>query len=326
MDMAETVTETTDYVGVMSPEQFDKSYKRLESDFRSKGIRCSGWLCLPDGVVKPPVLVMAHGFSGLKDWLLDYPARFLQKGIAVYLFDYRSWGDSDGEPRQWTSRIGQLQDWKAAIAHVRALEEVDGSNLAIWGASYSGGHVIDLASKDPEIAAVIAEVPVLDAYATFAGIPMKNAAKVLVAGWKDVFRWIRGHEPLYIPVFAEPWEPIAVLQAPGISQGFADLVPPWSNWSNAVVARSVVEFALHRPVMMAPKVKCPVLFISSKTDAFATYKTVEKVVPRMANAELITLEMDHLEVFMGEALDRLLDQMADFLVKTLKPEEQKMPG
>ena len=35
---------------------------RLDLDFYSKELKCSAWLYLPDGVEKPPVVVMmAHG-------------------------------------------------------------------------------------------------------------------------------------------------------------------------------------------------------------------------------------------------------------------------
>ena len=46
-------------------------------------------------------------------------------------FDYRCFGNSDGEPRQWISVPRQLQDWEAAIAHARSLPGVDPEALAL---------------------------------------------------------------------------------------------------------------------------------------------------------------------------------------------------
>jgi pimeloyl-ACP methyl ester carboxylesterase len=305
------------YIGWLSPEEFDKSYKRIDCDFISQGLKCSGWLCLPDGVSQPPVVVMAHGFSGLKEWLLDYTAKFLQRGIAVYLFDYRCWNGSEGEPRQWTSVSGQLRDWQEAIAHVRSLEEVKGSKLAIWGSSYSGGYVVKLAARDPQISAIIAQVPAVDAWASIGCIPLKNALKVVKASLKDGVRWLLGRSPYYIPVYAEPWEDLAVLQSPGITKLFGGIIPPWSDWRNEVAARSMLETLGYRPVLSAHKVGCPALFIASRQDAFISYKSVEKTASRMARAELVTVDMDHFEVYTGEPLERLSSMMADFLEKHL---------
>lgn len=43
---------------------------------------------------------MAHGFGLLRQFKLPAVAeRFAERGLAVLVFDYRSLGESDGEPR-----------------------------------------------------------------------------------------------------------------------------------------------------------------------------------------------------------------------------------
>jgi dienelactone hydrolase len=114
-------------------------------------VRCSGDLYLPGSTDRPPVVVMAHGFAGERTIRLPtYAERFVQRGLAAYLFDYRSFGDSDGEPRDYVHPHRHVEDWRAAIAHVRSLSQVDGSRLALWGTSFSGGHVIVIAAEDSE--------------------------------------------------------------------------------------------------------------------------------------------------------------------------------
>ena len=44
---------------------------------------------------------------------------FATKGLAVLLFDYRNFGGSEGEPRNWVSPKRHLQDWDAALDYVR---------------------------------------------------------------------------------------------------------------------------------------------------------------------------------------------------------------
>ncbi len=44
---------------------------------------------------------------------------FAQRGLAVLIFDYRNFGGSDGEPRNWVSTKRHLEDWEAALDYVR---------------------------------------------------------------------------------------------------------------------------------------------------------------------------------------------------------------
>ncbi len=132
--------------------------RKIKSDFFSKGIRCDGDLYLPENVKKPPVVIMAHGLSAVKAFRLPaFAERFVEKGMATFLFDYRTFGQSDGEPRHVVNPFHHVQDWLAAIAHVRNLTEIDSSRIALWGTSFSGGHVIIAAAKDAGIKAVVSQ-------------------------------------------------------------------------------------------------------------------------------------------------------------------------
>jgi dienelactone hydrolase len=111
---------------------------------------------------------MAHGFSGFREQRFDaYAERFVQAGMAVLVFDYRHFGDSDGTPRQLLSIRRQLQDWAAAIAFGRSLPGIDPQRIALFGTSLSGGHVLTMAARDRAIAAVVAQGPPATAFAIF---------------------------------------------------------------------------------------------------------------------------------------------------------------
>ena len=85
--------------------------------FASGGERCAADLYLPQGVDKPPIVVMGHGLGGLKNFRIPaFAERFVDRGLAVLAFDYRHWGGSAGEPRQLLSPRKQLEDWHAALA------------------------------------------------------------------------------------------------------------------------------------------------------------------------------------------------------------------
>ena len=47
------------------------SYRRIDTEFTSKGCRCVAWLYLPEGAKNPPVVGMAHGLGGERKYRLD---------------------------------------------------------------------------------------------------------------------------------------------------------------------------------------------------------------------------------------------------------------
>jgi len=99
--------------------------------------------------------------------LHQYASRFAAAGIAAFVIDYRTFGGSDGEPRNWISPKRHLQDWRSAIAYVKetlaADGVVDGGKLGLWGTSYGGGHALVMAGElRDNVSAVVAQVPFLD--------------------------------------------------------------------------------------------------------------------------------------------------------------------
>ena len=91
--------------------------------------------------------------------------RFNHAGFSVLALDFRHLGESGGEPRQVVRIREQQADYEAAIAFARSLPGVEPDRIAIWGFSLSGGHVFEVAARDPGLAAVIAQTPLADARA-----------------------------------------------------------------------------------------------------------------------------------------------------------------
>ena len=72
-----------------------------EVSFYSGGVRLAGTLKLPDPGSAPfPAVVQGPGWLGLRGAKLYHPYHeaLLAAGIAVLVFDYRGFGDSEGTP------------------------------------------------------------------------------------------------------------------------------------------------------------------------------------------------------------------------------------
>ncbi|MBN2059356.1 MAG: alpha/beta hydrolase, partial [Deltaproteobacteria bacterium] len=100
--------------------------ERQNIQFTSRGLRCNGWFYRASDKDKSHCIVIAHGFCGVKEMRLDaYAESFAMAGYNALVFDYRHFGESEGEPRQILDIKKQHQDWHAAISFTRGLPGID---------------------------------------------------------------------------------------------------------------------------------------------------------------------------------------------------------
>ena len=126
------------------------------------GTTLRGWHYVPGGRGKHPTIVMAHGFSAVKEMYLDkYAEAFAHAGFASLVYDNRNFGASDGEPRQEIDPWLQVRDYSDAITYARTLEQTDAARMGIWGSSYSGAHVLVVAAIDRRVKCVVSQVPMI---------------------------------------------------------------------------------------------------------------------------------------------------------------------
>ena len=124
------------------------------------GTTLRGWLYVPETALPAPGVVMAHGFSAVKEMAMDRFAEvFCEAGLTVLAYDHRNLGASDGEPRQEINPWAQARDYRYAIGWLAERAEVDAERIGIWGSSFSGGEVIVVGACDERVRAVVANVP-----------------------------------------------------------------------------------------------------------------------------------------------------------------------
>src|SRR5947209_15645201 len=155
---------------------------RHDVSFLSDGEHCRAWLFMPDAE-RPPLVILGHGLGGIREYGLEpFARRFADAGIAALVFTYRHFGDSGGHPRQLLDIEHQLDDWAAALAYARTLEEIDSTRIALWGTSFGGGHVLIAAARDGGVAAVVSQCPFTDGVAaTRAAHPRSLVPAVVLA-------------------------------------------------------------------------------------------------------------------------------------------------
>ena len=139
---------------------------RRDIEFKSKGETCRGWLYTPDKRKGPfPTVIMAGGWCYVKEIVMpNYADYFVREGFAALIFDYRNFGASEGKLRQHLDPWWQIEDYRNAISYAETLPEVDAERIAIWGISYSGGHVLITGAIDARVKCILSTIPVVDGY------------------------------------------------------------------------------------------------------------------------------------------------------------------
>jgi dienelactone hydrolase len=139
---------------------------------------------------KLPTIVMSHGWGGLEASLRPDAIAFAKAGYLAIAFDYRGWGKSDSrlilapgarpekengklvaqvkEVRGVVDPIDQTTDILSAISWAVGEKQCDAKRIGLWGSSYSGGHVVYVAARDPRIKAFVSQVGAMDSRWTIA--------------------------------------------------------------------------------------------------------------------------------------------------------------
>jgi dienelactone hydrolase len=161
------------------------------ADIISEGTRMSAEVFAPEGSGggKLPTIIMSHGWGGTAEHLRPTAIAFARAGYLVIAFDYRGWGKSDArlilagprpetkdgklvaevkEVREVVDPIDQTADIMSAIHWAAGDRQCDPDRIGIWGSSYSGGHVVYVAARDPRVKAFVSQVGAMDSRWTIA--------------------------------------------------------------------------------------------------------------------------------------------------------------
>jgi len=225
---------------------------RRDVEFDAEGVTLRGWLYLPDEARNPvPTIVMAHGFSAVKEMYLDrYAEVFAEAGLGALVYDNRNFGASDGHVRQEIDPWQQVRDYRHAITYAESLPEVDGDRIGVWGSSYSGGHVLVLGAIDRRIKCVVSQVPLISGHENFRALVRRDlVAPTLRMFEEDRRARYAGAEPAKIAVVAEdPGSTPCALPTPDSWEWFTKTAGSRAPaWRNEVTVRSLEMFTEYEP-------------------------------------------------------------------------------
>ncbi|RAV09308.1 alpha/beta hydrolase [Mycolicibacterium sp. GF69] len=283
--------------------------------FESGGETCVGHL-YGESSGRKPCVVLCQGFGGTQD-TPAFTANARDVAAAGYLaltFDYRSFGESSGLPRQVVDIEGQLDDIAAAVAYARRHPGVDPDRIVLWGTSLGGGHVVTAAARDPRIAAGVAQIP-------YNGFPKKvqgrSAAATLRLLGVMVLDAVRGAlhlSPAYIKQVGGPGE-LAIMATTEAQQTIDGMAS--GTWENVVAPRSALDMWRYRPGDHARFVRAPLLVCIGERDKETQAPQSSELAHLAPHGELRVYDLAHFDFYREDVRQHVLSDQLEFLSRVL---------
>ena len=294
---------------------------RTDIEFDADGTTLRGWLYLPESGSAPhPTIVMAHGFSAVKEMGLDaYAEVFATAGLAAIVYDNRNLGASDGEPRFEIDPVAQMRDYGHAITYAGALDDVDENRIGVWGTSYTGGLVLIVAAVDRRVKCVVSQVPYLHGLETMEQVTPLEAIK-------GVYRLIdeerrsraAGNPPNTIPVYID--DPTKLPGSAGrLTAAFFDkYLSDGVAWDNQFTVRSLELRLEYDAVSFIDRVSpTPLLMIVASDDNITPTGIALSAYERaLAPKKLVMIDGHHYRAYL-DAFDASSTAARDWYVAHL---------
>ncbi|WEH17508.1 alpha/beta hydrolase [Streptomyces sp. VNUA24] len=297
---------------------------RTDIEFQTNdGVRLSGWHYVPEGPGPFPTVVMATGFSGVKDGghTPAYAERFVREGLAVLVYDHRNFGTSEGTPRQEIDPLLQMRDYSDAVTFAETLPQTDPERIGAWGSSLSGGHVIVLAGQDRRVRCVVSQMPMVSGRECGRRlVPAPALAAAAAFQRADRLARMAGKEPAMIPVASpDPTAP-AALPTPD-SWEFFQSERDLPTYRNEVTLRSMELVSGYEPGLLIEQVSpTPLLMIVGEADLVCPPDLQLGAYARAREPKrLLTVPAGHFDAYRaGPAFDRVADAAAEFFAEQLR--------
>jgi uncharacterized protein len=237
MRISKTAARTSNSIKSMQ----DFEFCRHEVDFSSCGATLRGQLLVPKVEGPHAAIAMAPGMSGVKEGsIMKFAEFFARGGFAVLAYDHINFGSSGGEPRQEVDHVFQRRGYRDAITFLTLRPEIDGERIGIFGTSYSGGHVLEVAAHDRRVRCVVSQIPAISGFEAFRRSVRPDArTSVLRTQNQDRESRFLGLEPVMVKAVSN--DPAEFCAMPGkVSfDYFMEQAHVAPNWKNELTLRSM---------------------------------------------------------------------------------------
>jgi fermentation-respiration switch protein FrsA (DUF1100 family) len=271
---------------------------KQEVSFYSEGSKLTADLYLPEGPgdARFPAIVLCHGFAGIRDILLPaYAELFARNGFAALVFDYRGFGDSEGE-RGRLVPAEQVVDIRNALTFMETLPQVDASRMGLWGTSFGGANAIYTAAADSRVKCISVQITFGSGERMVTGgMGAQEREKMLSTIQKAWQRAVTKNKPLYLNMD----QILTDLDSKAFYQKTVETHPKLKNRLPLTTIKESLEC---RPEEQLAKLNIPIMIIGATGDIVCPVEE-SKILYEKAREpkELFIIEnARHYDVYEGE--------------------------
>ena len=268
--------------------------------FQSEGITLVGNLYLPGNYKsgdKVPAIVVAGAWITVKEQMPAlYAKKLSEQGFAALAFDFRYYGESGGEPRQYESASAKVQDIKNAITYLQSLPAIDSDRIAGLGICFGAGYMARVAAEDNRLKSFATVAAWMhDAESLNKLFGEEVIQKRMQAGIAARKAYEQTGKVEFVPAFTTENNPLAAMTGEPIYYGNPQRgsIPEWKNQFALMSWPEWIEFDA---LAVAPRVNTPALFVHS--DGSALPENVKRFYNEMPGSKkLFWTEGQHLDFY-----------------------------
>lgn len=137
-----------------TPQGYGLAYREAAIPTEN-GKHLFGWFIPAAGAEPAPAVAVLHGWGGNAEMMLPLAPPLHRAGYAMLLFDARNHGQSESDSDSSSSLPSFAEDLEHALDWLALQPDVDAARLAALGHSLGAGAALLVASRRPDLAAVV---------------------------------------------------------------------------------------------------------------------------------------------------------------------------
>ncbi len=269
---------------------------------------------VPDENIKHPLIILCHGFCGIRNVLLpSFADAFTEAGFATITFDYRGFGDSEGERGRLVPAM-QTEDIISVINWAERQACIDNQRIGLWGTSLGGCHVFSAAAQDQRVKCLVSQLAFADGdVLVTGGMNEPERASFLCTLNKMAEKKKSTGKEMFVGV-------TRVLSDDESKEFFGKVKIRHPEMDIKIPFLTVMETLKYKPAESAARVQCPVLVVIAGKDCVNPPEQGKKLYDAVASANKELYEevsARHYDIYEGEFFERVTAVQTQWFKKYL---------
>ncbi|EAB7041621.1 TPA: alpha/beta hydrolase [Escherichia coli] len=271
-------------------------------------------LRMPEGNQKPPLIILCHGFCGIRNVLLpSFANAFTEAGFATITFDYRGFGESEGERGRLVPAM-QTEDIISVISWAEQQTDIDNQRIGLWGTSLGGCHVFSAAAQDQRVKCLVSQLAFADGDTLVTGgMSEPERTSFLSTLNKMAEKKKNTGKEMFVGV-------TRVLSDNESKEFFGKVKIRHPGMDIKIPFLTVMETLQYKPAESAARVQCPVLVVIAGRDSVNPPEQGKALYDAVASADKTLYEeaaARHYDLYEGEFFERVVAVQTQWFKKHL---------